>query len=51
MIRILRSAFRIALSDNRNSKIQNRKLVGFPIIAFVLVVAGAVVQAQQAQDG
>ena len=34
-------------SDNLKSKIQNRKLVGLSIIAFVLVVAGAVAQAQQ----
>jgi putative tryptophan/tyrosine transport system substrate-binding protein len=33
--------------ENPKSAIQNRKLVGFSIIAFVLVVAGAVVQAQQ----
>ena len=34
-------------SDNRKSAIQNRKLVGFSIIAFVLVVAGAAAEAQQ----
>ena len=34
-------------SDNRKSKIQNRKWVGLSIIAFVLVVAGAVAVAQQ----
>jgi len=35
------------LSDNRKSAIQNRKLVGLSVIAFVLVIGGAVVQAQQ----
>ena len=34
-------------SDNRKSKIQNRKWVGLSVIAFVLVVVGAVAQAQQ----
>jgi putative ABC transport system substrate-binding protein len=34
-------------SVNLKSKIQNRKLVGLSIIAFVLVVGGAVAQAQQ----
>jgi putative ABC transport system substrate-binding protein len=34
-------------SDNRKSKIQNLKWAGFSVIAFVLVVAGAVAQAQQ----
>src|SRR5712692_4660439 len=34
-------------SDNRKSKIQNRKLVGLSVMAFVLVVAGAVAEAQQ----
>jgi putative ABC transport system substrate-binding protein len=34
-------------SDNRKSKIQNRKRVGLSVIAFVLVVAGALAQAQQ----
>jgi len=38
------SSFR---SDNRKSKIQNRKWLGLLVIAFVLVVAGAVAQAQQ----
>ena len=45
MIRIFRTAFQIALSDNRKSKIKNRKLVGLSVIAFVLVVA--VAEAQQ----
>jgi len=34
-------------SDNPKSKIQNRKWVGLSIIAFVLVVCGAVAEAQQ----
>jgi len=34
-------------SGNRKSKIQNRKWLGLSIIAFVLVVAGAVAEAQQ----
>ena len=34
-------------SDNRKSKIQNRKSVGLSIIAFVLLVTGAAAQAQQ----
>src|SRR5262245_30313052 len=36
-------------SHNRKSKIQNRKLAGLSAIAFLLVVSGAVVQAQQSQ--
>ena len=34
-------------SDNRKSKIQNRKWLGLSVIAFVLVMVGAVAQAQQ----
>jgi putative tryptophan/tyrosine transport system substrate-binding protein len=34
-------------SDNRKSQIQNRKWLGLSVIAFVLVAAGAVAQAQQ----
>ena len=34
-------------SDNRKSKIQNRKWLGLAVIAFVFVVVGAVVEAQQ----
>jgi putative tryptophan/tyrosine transport system substrate-binding protein len=34
-------------SENRKSKIQNRKWLGLSVIAFVLVAAGAVAQAQQ----
>jgi putative tryptophan/tyrosine transport system substrate-binding protein len=34
-------------SDNRKSKIQNRKLGGLSVMAFVLVVAGVVAEAQQ----
>src|SRR5437870_6265540 len=34
-------------SDNRKSKIENPKWLGLSVLAFVLVVAGAVAQAQQ----
>ncbi len=34
-------------SDNRKSKIDNQKWLGLSVIAFVLVVTGAVAQAQQ----
>jgi hypothetical protein len=34
-------------SDNRKSKIQNRKWVGIFAIAFTFTIGGAVVQAQQ----
>jgi putative ABC transport system substrate-binding protein len=37
----------ISLSANPKSAIQNRKWLGLSVIAFVLVVAGAVVEAQQ----
>jgi putative ABC transport system substrate-binding protein len=37
-----------SFSDNRKSKIKNPKWVGLSVIALVLVVAGAVAQAQQA---
>jgi putative tryptophan/tyrosine transport system substrate-binding protein len=36
-----------SLSDNRKSAIQNRNLAGFSVIAFALVAAVAVAQAQQ----
>jgi len=36
-----------SLSGNLKSKIQNRKWLGLSIIAFVLVVTGAVAKAQQ----
>ena len=36
-----------SVSDNRKSKIQNRKWAGLSVFAFVLVVAGAAAQAQQ----
>jgi putative ABC transport system substrate-binding protein len=39
--------FSKSLSDNRKSKIANLKLVGLSVVAFVLVAAGAVAQAQQ----
>ena len=47
MIRIFRTAFRIALSDNRKSKIKNRKLVGLSVIAVMLLMLGAMAEAQQ----
>jgi putative tryptophan/tyrosine transport system substrate-binding protein len=47
MIRRSRTAFRIARSDNRKSKIQNRKWLWLSVITFVLVASGAVAQAQQ----
>ena len=47
MIRIFRTAFRIALSDNLKSKIKNRKLVGLSVIAVMLLVLGAIAEAQQ----
>jgi len=47
MIRIFRTAFRIALSDNLKSKIQNRKWLGLSLIAFVLVDCGVAALAQQ----
>src|SRR6185503_19565244 len=47
MQRKLRIWSSFSCSDNRKSAIQNRKLVGFSIIAFVFVVAGTVAQAQQ----
>ena len=55
MIRIFRPAFRIAQSDNRKSKIctelsrsiENLKWLGLSVIAFLLVVTGAVATAQQ----
>jgi putative ABC transport system substrate-binding protein len=37
----------ISRSDNRKSKIENPKWLGLSVIAFVLVAAGAVAQAQQ----
>src|SRR5262245_5545722 len=36
-----------SFSDNLNSKVENLKWVGLSVIVFVLVVTGAVVQAQQ----
>jgi ABC-type uncharacterized transport system substrate-binding protein len=55
MIRRSRTAFRIARSDNRKSKIcteprrsiQNRKWLWLSVITFVLVASGAVATAQQ----
>jgi hypothetical protein len=47
MGKAFRIPFRISRSDNRKSKIENLKWVGLSLIAFVLVVAVAVVEAQQ----
>src|SRR6266567_4472699 len=47
MIRIFRTAFRIALSDNRNSKIKNRKLMGLVALVVAFAACGAVALAQQ----
>ena len=47
MKKILRRLFFRPQSDNRKSKIQNRKWLGLSVIAFMLVLAGAVAQAQQ----
>jgi ABC-type uncharacterized transport system substrate-binding protein len=47
MKKILRRRFFGPQSDNRKSKIQNRKWVGLSVIAFMLVVAGAAASAQQ----
>ena len=47
MTKTSRAAIRWVPSDNRKSKIQNRKWVGLSVIALVLVMAGAMVQAQQ----
>jgi putative ABC transport system substrate-binding protein len=49
MREIIQRLFR-SHSDNRKSKIKNRKLVGLSLIAFVLVVAVAVVEAQQRKN-
>jgi len=46
MLEVIGRLFR-SHSDNRKSAIQNRKLVGFSVVVFVLVVAGAVVDGQQ----
>jgi putative tryptophan/tyrosine transport system substrate-binding protein len=42
-----RIRFGFSLSDNLKSKIENLKWLGLSVIAFVLVVSGAVAQAQQ----
>jgi len=39
--------FELRLSSNLKSKIENRKWLGLSVIAFVLVMAGAVAEAQQ----
>ncbi len=48
MAKIFRSATRWLRSDNRKSKIQNRKLVGLVALGVAFVVCGAVAEAQQA---
>jgi ABC-type uncharacterized transport system substrate-binding protein len=47
MKKLFRLGFFGSQSDNLKSKIQNRKWLGLSVIAFVLVVSGAVAQAQQ----
>jgi ABC-type uncharacterized transport system substrate-binding protein len=47
MINTLRTRFFDLYSDNRKSKIQNRKWVGIFTIAFTFIVGGAVAWAQQ----
>jgi putative tryptophan/tyrosine transport system substrate-binding protein len=47
MTRTSRTAFLWFRSDNRKSAIQNPKWLGLSVIAFLLVLAGAVAQAQQ----
>jgi putative ABC transport system substrate-binding protein len=41
------SSKKVSVSDNRKSAIQNPKWLGLSVIAFMLVVAGAVAEAQQ----
>ena len=50
MKRIFLLQLLVCPSDNRKSKMQNRKLVGLWLIAFVLVVGLAVVEAQQPKN-
>ncbi len=47
MIKIFRTRFRIARSDNLKSKIENPKWVGIFTIVVTLAMCGAVAQAQQ----
>src|ERR671925_22775 len=47
MKKLFRIQFFGSQSDNRKSKIQNRKLAGLSMIVCVLVMTGAVAQAQQ----
>jgi putative ABC transport system substrate-binding protein len=47
MNKTFRFRFGFSHSENRKSKIQNRKLVRLSVIALVLVMTGAVAQAQQ----
>jgi len=47
MHKTIRTRFLSSYSDNRKSKIENLKWLGLSVIAFVLVVTGAVAQAQQ----
>src|SRR5918995_1294405 len=50
MHKTLRKRFFNPCSDNRKSKIQNRKWVGLSVAGFVLVVAGVAAQAQQPKN-
>src|SRR5262244_874970 len=47
MNRKVRIRFGFSCSDNRKSKIQNRKWAGFGILIIILVMCGNVAQAQQ----
>ncbi len=49
MNKTFRIRFGFSRSDNLKSKIENPKWLGLSVIAFVLVVTGAVAQAQQAK--
>ena len=47
MIKRLLNHFLVSSSDNPKSKIENLKWLGLSVVTFVLVVTGAVAQAQQ----
>src|SRR5258706_720542 len=49
MIKMFRTAIRWLRSDNRKSKIENSKLFGLSLIAFILAGSAAVIYAQQAR--
>src|SRR5438093_10004162 len=47
MYETFRIRFGVSVSDNRKSKTQNRKLVGIVALVIMLVMGGAVAEAQQ----